>query len=170
MCCPICHDILNFSKSSFYSHPTSIQFYPKPLKKHTNRSHNDYCQPTCMLCSTISSRDIKTNWILRRATKWVNHKIQFKAFLETQLFFLLHKVTVIDKSDPDWWKGKCLGRIGYFPSKYCAKLAAGEKPLQVTHNLQVSDGERGEMTLLRDQIVIQVKIFHLKQSQRRRKL
>jgi hypothetical protein len=66
-------------------------------------------------------------------------------------------VTVIDKSDPDWWKGKCLGRIGYFPSKYCAKLAAGEKPLQVTHNLQVSDGERGEMTLLRDQIVIQVK-------------
>jgi SH3 domain len=67
-------------------------------------------------------------------------------------------VTVIDKSDPDWWKGKCLGRIGYFPSKYCAKLAGGEKPLQVTHNLQVSDGERGEMTLLRDQIVIQVRI------------
>lgn len=67
-------------------------------------------------------------------------------------------MTVIDKSDPDWWKGKCLGRIGYFPSKYCAKLAAGEKPLQVTHNLQVSDGERGEMTLLRDQIVIQVKV------------
>ncbi|KAG5670356.1 hypothetical protein PVAND_000627 [Polypedilum vanderplanki] len=67
-----------------------------------------------------------------------------------------YKVTVIDKSDPDWWKGKCLGRIGYFPSKYCTKLAGGEKPLQVTHNLQVSDGERGEMTLLRDQIVIQV--------------
>ena len=65
-------------------------------------------------------------------------------------------MTVIDKSDPDWWKGKCLGRIGYFPSKYCTKLAAGEKALQVTHNLQVSDGERGEMTLLRDQIVIQV--------------
>lgn len=50
-----------------------------------------------------------------------------------------------------------MGRIGYFPSKYCTKLTAGEKPLQVTHNLQVSDGERGEnMTLLRDQIVIQV--------------
>lgn len=41
----------------------------------------------------------------------------------------------------------------------CTKLAAGEKPLQVTHNLQVSDGERGEMTLLRDQIVIQVTSF-----------
>ncbi|KAJ8732808.1 hypothetical protein PYW07_015407 [Mythimna separata] len=66
-----------------------------------------------------------------------------------------YKVTVIDTSDPDWWKGKCLGKIGYFPSKYCTKLQAGERALQVTHNLQVSDGECG-MMLLRDQIVIQV--------------
>uniref|UniRef100_A0A182U7Z3 SH3 domain-containing protein n=1 Tax=Anopheles melas TaxID=34690 RepID=A0A182U7Z3_9DIPT len=69
-----------------------------------------------------------------------------------------NQVTVIDTSDPDWWKGKCLGKVGYFPSKYCAKLAASEKPLQVTHNLQVTDNERGDgtLTLLRDQIVIQV--------------
>jgi hypothetical protein len=33
--------------------------------------------------------------------------------------------------------------------------------MQVTHNLQVSDGERGEMKLLRDQIVIQVKLLNL---------
>ncbi|KAL9912444.1 SH3 and cysteine-rich domain-containing protein isoform 11-T11 [Glossina fuscipes fuscipes] len=67
-----------------------------------------------------------------------------------------YKVTVIDTSDPDWWKGKAMGRVGYFPSKYVVRLNANEKPLQVTHNLQVSDGERGEnMTLLRDQIVIQ---------------
>ncbi|XP_054275359.1 uncharacterized protein LOC128994676 isoform X3 [Macrosteles quadrilineatus] len=66
-----------------------------------------------------------------------------------------YKVTVIDTSDQDWWKGKCLGRIGYFPSKYVTKLGVGEKPLQVTHNLQVSDGDNG-LTLLRDQIVIQI--------------
>lgn len=67
-------------------------------------------------------------------------------------------MTVIDNSDPDWWKGKVLGRVGYFPSKYCVRLNANEKPLQVTHNLQVSDSERGEnLTLLRDQIVIQVR-------------
>lgn len=66
------------------------------------------------------------------------------------------KVTVIDSSDPDWWKGKCLGRIGYFPSKYCARLQAGEKPLQVTQNLQLTDADKnGGMTLLRDQIVVQ---------------
>lgn len=67
-----------------------------------------------------------------------------------------YKVTVIDTSDPDWWKGKCLGRIGYFPSKYVLKLIAGERVLQVTHNLQISDTDRGDnVTLLRDQIVIQ---------------
>lgn len=69
------------------------------------------------------------------------------------------KVTVIDTSDPDWWKGKCLGRVGYFPSKYCARLQAGEKPLQVTQNLQLSDSDKPGcpgMTLLRDQIVVQV--------------
>jgi hypothetical protein len=46
-------------------------------------------------------------------------------------------VTVIDASDADWWRGKCLGRIGFFPSKYVTKLAPNEKPLQVTHNLQI---------------------------------
>lgn len=62
-----------------------------------------------------------------------------------------YKLTVIDTSDPDWWRGKCLGRVGYFPSKYVAKVQPGERALQVTHNLQVADS-----TLLRDQIVIQI--------------
>ncbi|XP_045474669.1 uncharacterized protein LOC123680682 isoform X6 [Harmonia axyridis] len=66
-----------------------------------------------------------------------------------------YKVTVIDTSDPDWWKGKCFGRVGFFPSKYVLKLSPGEKPLQVTHNLQVGEGDSG-MMLLRDQVVIQV--------------
>ncbi|XP_046447044.1 uncharacterized protein LOC124196209 isoform X5 [Daphnia pulex] len=74
-----------------------------------------------------------------------------------------YKVTVIDASDPDWWRGKCLGQIGFFPSKYVAKLAPNEKPLQVTHNLQLggnddgTDSDPNRLTkLLRDQIVIQI--------------
>ncbi|XP_076632341.1 SH3 and cysteine-rich domain-containing protein isoform X2 [Colletes latitarsis] len=64
-----------------------------------------------------------------------------------------YKVTVIDKSEKDWWKGKCLGgRIGYFPSAYVMRVESGQKTLQVTRNLQLSD----QVTLLRDQIVIQV--------------
>lgn len=46
-----------------------------------------------------------------------------------------YKVTVIDSLDPDWWKGKCLGRSGFFPSKYVTKLSSGEKPLQVRINI-----------------------------------
>lgn len=46
-----------------------------------------------------------------------------------------NKVTLIDSSDPHWWKGKCLGRSGFFPSKYVTKLSPEEKPLQVSRLL-----------------------------------
>ncbi len=59
----------------------------------------------------------------------------------------------MDTTDPDWWQGKCMGRIGYFPSKYVTKLHQGEKPLQVTHNLQVTDGADNGLKLLRDQVI-----------------
>lgn len=59
-----------------------------------------------------------------------------------------YKVTVIDKSEKDWWKGKCLGgRAGYFPSAYVLRVESGQRTLQVTHNLQLA-----ETTLLRDQV------------------
>ncbi|XP_076353542.1 SH3 and cysteine-rich domain-containing protein isoform X6 [Tachypleus tridentatus] len=60
-------------------------------------------------------------------------------------------VTVIDTSDPDWWQGKCLGKVGFFPSKYVTKLHPGERPLQVIHSIQLSNGE-SEVKLLRDQV------------------
>lgn len=76
------------------------------------------------------------------------------------IMLTISKVTVIDSSDPDWWRGKCLGRVGFFPSKYCVRLQAGEKPMQVIQNLQISDGDKnGTLTLLRDQIVVQVIIY-----------
>lgn len=60
-------------------------------------------------------------------------------------------VTVTDTSDQEWWQGKCYGRTGYFPSKYVAKLHFGERPLQMMHTIQVSDGE-AMIKLLRDQV------------------
>lgn len=71
-----------------------------------------------------------------------------------------NKITVIDTTDPDWWQGKCLGRVGYFPSKYVTKLHPGEKPLQVTHNLQVTDGADNGLKLLRDQVCCTICIIH----------
>lgn len=67
------------------------------------------------------------------------------------------KLTVIDSSDKDWWKGKCLGSIGVFPSNYVTKINPGEKPLQVTQTVQINALSMQEppIKLLRDQIVIQ---------------
>jgi hypothetical protein len=48
------------------------------------------------------------------------------------------KLTVIDNSDKDWWKGKCLGAVGVFPSTYVTKLQTGEKPLQVSILLKLN--------------------------------
>ncbi|KPM11053.1 SH3 domain containing protein 6 [Sarcoptes scabiei] len=64
-------------------------------------------------------------------------------------------VTVIDTTDHDWWQGKCMGKVGFFPSKYVTKLFPGERPLQVIHTVQLTDGEFA-IKLLREQIVIQV--------------
>lgn len=51
-----------------------LNFFPlifRPLSMGNNRSHNDYCQQICTSSSTISNRDIKTNWILRRVIRLV---------------------------------------------------------------------------------------------------
>ncbi|XP_028966591.1 uncharacterized protein LOC100905273 [Galendromus occidentalis] len=80
-------------------------------------------------------------------------------------------ITVIDTSDPDWWQGKCMGKVGFFPSKYVAKLHPGERALQVVHPIQVaetgllsdssgpssgSQPPQQQTKFVRDQIVIQV--------------
>lgn len=66
-----------------------------------------------------------------------------------------YMVTVVDTTDPEWWQGKCLGKMGYFPSKCVTKLFPGERPLQVIHTVQVNDSEFA-IKLIREQIVIQV--------------
>lgn len=89
-----------------------------------------------------------------------NCELKYFFFQLDSIILTISKVTVIDSSDPDWWRGKCLGRVGFFPSKYCVRLQAGEKPMQVIQNLQISDGDKnGTLTLLRDQIVVQVIIY-----------
>jgi len=81
----------------------------------------------------------------------------FKARREDELDLKAgYKVTVIDTSDPAWWKGKCFGRVGYFPYNYVTKVQPGERPWQVTINLQVLDVDNNPLTLLIDQIVIQI--------------
>ena len=63
-----------------------------------------------------------------------------------------YKLTMIDNSDKDWWKGKCVGSIGVFPSTYVTKLQSGEKPLQVIQSVTINSAiGDGPIQLLRDQ-------------------
>jgi hypothetical protein len=64
-----------------------------------------------------------------------------------------YKLTVIDNTDKDWWKGKCVGAIGVFPSTYVTKLQSGEKPLQVIQSVTINSAiGDGPIQLLRDQV------------------
>jgi hypothetical protein len=62
---------------------------------------------------------------------------------------------VIDTADKDWWKGKCFGSVGVFPSTYVAKLAPGETPLQVIQSVNINSIQAdGIIKLLRDQVSV----------------
>ncbi|XP_063399634.1 nostrin-like [Mytilus trossulus] len=65
------------------------------------------------------------------------------------------KVRVTDSSDPDWWKGKCNGRSGYFPAKYVITIQKNQKVYQVNHPMHLTDGDV-DMKLHKDQIVLQI--------------
>lgn len=68
-----------------------------------------------------------------------------------------YKLALIDATDKDWWIGNCKGFVGIFPSSYVAKLAPGEKPLQVIQSLQIRSTVDGVIKLLRDQIVMRIR-------------
>ena len=73
-----------------------------------------------------------------------------------------YKLTVIDSaSDKDWWKGKCFGSVGVFPSNYVTQLHPSEKPLQVTQTVQINATSMQEppIKLLRDQVCYILVIF-----------
>ncbi|XP_041365343.1 SH3 and cysteine-rich domain-containing protein 3-like [Gigantopelta aegis] len=67
------------------------------------------------------------------------------------------RLTVSNSSDPDWWKGKCNGKVGYFPSTYVQRLHPGQRVFQVQQTMNLTEKELGfGMRLHKDQIVFQV--------------
>ncbi|CAH1241205.1 STAC [Branchiostoma lanceolatum] len=42
------------------------------------------------------------------------------------------RVQITDDADTTWWKGKCSGKIGFFPANYVLKVAPGAEVLQCT--------------------------------------
>ncbi|XP_013410982.1 uncharacterized protein LOC106174122 isoform X9 [Lingula anatina] len=64
------------------------------------------------------------------------------------------RIKAIETSDNNWWKGRCNGKVGYFPAKYVTAVEPDQKAYIVKQGLQLSE-EGKDFKLLKDQIVVQ---------------
>ncbi|XP_010212893.1 PREDICTED: SH3 and cysteine-rich domain-containing protein 3 [Tinamus guttatus] len=80
---------------------------------------------------------------------------RFKALEKDDLDFPPgEKITVVDDSNEEWWRGKIGEKIGYFPPNFIIRVRAGERVHKVTRSF-VGNKEIGQITLKKDQIVVQ---------------
>ncbi|XP_059925497.1 SH3 and cysteine-rich domain-containing protein 3-like isoform X3 [Gadus macrocephalus] len=63
------------------------------------------------------------------------------------------RITVIDDSNEEWWRGKIGDRTGFLPANYIIRVRAGESVYKVTRSF-VGNREMGQITLKKDQIVV----------------
>uniref|UniRef100_A0A665SZ94 SH3 and cysteine rich domain 3 n=1 Tax=Echeneis naucrates TaxID=173247 RepID=A0A665SZ94_ECHNA len=63
------------------------------------------------------------------------------------------RITVIDDSNEEWWRGKIGERTGFIPANYIIRVRAGERVYKVTRSF-VGNREMGQITLKKDQIVV----------------
>ncbi|XP_073708554.1 SH3 and cysteine-rich domain-containing protein 3-like [Garra rufa] len=63
------------------------------------------------------------------------------------------RITVIDDSNEEWWRGKIGDRSGFVPANYIIRVRSGEIVYKVTRSF-VGNREMGQITLKKDQIVV----------------
>uniref|UniRef100_A0AAY4B802 SH3 and cysteine-rich domain-containing protein 3 n=1 Tax=Denticeps clupeoides TaxID=299321 RepID=A0AAY4B802_9TELE len=79
---------------------------------------------------------------------------RFKAIEKDDLdFHPGDRITVIDDSNEEWWRGKIGEKTGYLPMTYIIRVRAGERVYKVTRSF-VGNREMGQITLKKDQIVV----------------
>ncbi|XP_040493091.1 SH3 and cysteine-rich domain-containing protein 3 isoform X2 [Ursus maritimus] len=80
---------------------------------------------------------------------------RFKALEKDDLDFPPgEKITVIDDSNEEWWRGKIGEKVGFFPPNFIIRVRSGERVHRVTRSF-VGNREIGQITLKKDQIVVQ---------------
>nr|6UY9_A Chain A, SH3 and cysteine-rich domain-containing protein 3 [Homo sapiens] len=80
---------------------------------------------------------------------------RFKALEKDDLDFRPgEKITVIDDSNEESWRGKIGEKVGFFPPNFIIRVRAGERVHRVTRSF-VGNREIGQITLKKDQIVVQ---------------
>ncbi|XP_062314640.1 SH3 and cysteine-rich domain-containing protein 3 [Osmerus eperlanus] len=79
---------------------------------------------------------------------------RFKAIEKDDLdFHPGDRITVLDDSNEEWWRGKMGEKTGYLPTNYIIRVRAGERVFKVTRSF-VGNREMGQITLKKDQIVV----------------
>uniref|UniRef100_A0A8C4GWM6 SH3 and cysteine rich domain 3 n=1 Tax=Dicentrarchus labrax TaxID=13489 RepID=A0A8C4GWM6_DICLA len=79
---------------------------------------------------------------------------RFKAIEKDDLdFHPGDRITVLDDSNEEWWRGKMGEKTGYFPTNYLIKVRASERVFKVLRSF-VGNREMGQITLKKDQIVV----------------
>uniref|UniRef100_A0A3B3ZVH2 SH3 domain-containing protein n=1 Tax=Periophthalmus magnuspinnatus TaxID=409849 RepID=A0A3B3ZVH2_9GOBI len=63
------------------------------------------------------------------------------------------RITVIDDSNEEWWRGKSGERTGFIPANYIIRVRAGERVYKVMRSF-VGNREMSQITLKKDQIVV----------------
>ncbi|XP_041946045.1 SH3 and cysteine-rich domain-containing protein 3-like isoform X2 [Alosa alosa] len=63
------------------------------------------------------------------------------------------RITVIDDSNEEWWRGKIGEKSGFLPANYIIRVRSGERVYKVTRSF-VGNREMGQITLKKDQIVV----------------
>ncbi|XP_063210478.1 SH3 and cysteine-rich domain-containing protein 2 isoform X4 [Chroicocephalus ridibundus] len=65
------------------------------------------------------------------------------------------RVTLVDDSNEDWWKGKVGDRLGFFPANFVQRVRPGESVWRSCRAVQ-GDREQGRMSLRENQICVGV--------------
>ncbi|XP_076212753.1 SH3 and cysteine-rich domain-containing protein 2 [Aptenodytes patagonicus] len=65
------------------------------------------------------------------------------------------RVTLVDDSNEDWWKGKVGDRLGFFPANFVQRVRPGESVWRSCRAVQ-GDKEQGRMSLRENQICVGV--------------
>ncbi|XP_035657703.1 uncharacterized protein LOC118403213 isoform X12 [Branchiostoma floridae] len=65
------------------------------------------------------------------------------------------RVQITDDVDTTWWKGKCSGKIGFFPANYVLKVAPGAEVLQCTETFG-GNPKYGEIEMTKGDICVQL--------------
>uniref|UniRef100_A0A8B9RG43 SH3 and cysteine rich domain 3 n=1 Tax=Astyanax mexicanus TaxID=7994 RepID=A0A8B9RG43_ASTMX len=65
------------------------------------------------------------------------------------------RITVIDDSNEEWWRGKIGERSGFLPANYIIRVRSGERVYKVTRSF-VGNREMGQITLKKDQVGIYI--------------